>query len=92
MATQEEQGRKLLSLCGKQLGTFIREGLAIKCRGCPERAVVPYGISSLEEAVKFVQRRRGEATRLRTGPQGVSKSGRQDVPKSRRPDVRKSGH
>jgi hypothetical protein len=37
MGTPEEQGRKLLCLCGKQLGTFTREGLAIKCRGCPER-------------------------------------------------------
>ena len=36
MTTQEEESRKLLSFCGKQLGTFTREGLAIKCRGCPE--------------------------------------------------------
>jgi hypothetical protein len=84
MGTPEEQGRKLLCLCGKQLGTFTREGLAIKCRGCPETTIVPYGISTLAEAVRFVQRRRGEATRRRTGPQGVAKS--------RRPDVRKSGH
>ena len=84
MTTQEEESRKLLSLCGKQLGTFTREGLAIKCRGCPETAVVPYGISTLEQAVRFAQRRRGEATRRRTQPQGV--------PKSRRADVRKSGH
>jgi hypothetical protein len=84
MATQEEPGRKPLSFCGKQLGTFTREGLAIKCRGCPETAIVPYGIRTLEEAVRFVQRRRGEATRRRIGPQGV--------PKSRRPGVRKSGH
>ena len=83
MATPEEESRKLLSLCGKQLGTFTTEGLAIKCRGCPETAVVPYGINTLEQAVRFVQRRRGEATRRRTQPEGV--------PKSRRPDVRKSG-
>ena len=92
MTTQEEESRKLLSLCGKQLGTFTKEGLAIKCRGCPETAVVPYGISTLEQAVRFAQQRRGEAKRRRTDPQGVSNRTRPGVPKSERPGVRKSGH
>jgi len=83
MATPEEESRKLLCLCGKHHGTFTAEGLGIKCRRCDETTTVPYRISTLEQAVVFVQRRRGQARRPDIGP---------GVPKSRHPGVRKSGH
>jgi len=83
MATSEEEGRKLLCPCGKHHGTFTTEGLGIKCRGCDETTTVPYWISTLEQAVVFEQRRRGQARRPDIGP---------GVPKSRHPGVRKSGH
>jgi len=84
MATPDAESRKLLCLCGKQHGTFTTQGLEIKCRHCPETTIVPYGISSLEQAVMFVQRRRGVARRSRVRPP--------DVSASRRRDVRKTGH
>ena len=60
MATPEEESRKLLCACGKHHGTFTTEGLGIKCRRCKVTTVVPYRISSLEQAKAFVQRRRGK--------------------------------
>ena len=60
MATPEEESRKLLCLCGKHHGTFTTEGLGIKCRRCKATTVVPYRISTLEQAKAFVQRRRGK--------------------------------
>ena len=60
MATPEEESRKLLCLCGKHQGTFTTEGLGIKCRRCKVTTIVPYRISSLEQAKAFVQRRRGK--------------------------------
>jgi len=60
MATPEEESRKLLCVCGKHHGTFTTQGLEIKCRRCKEITTVPYRLSNLQQAIAFVQRRRGQ--------------------------------
>lgn len=59
MPPTEEESRKLLCPCGKHHGTFTKEGLDIKCRHCPETTTVPYRISNLQQAIAFVEGRRG---------------------------------
>jgi hypothetical protein len=68
MATTEEESRKLLCSCGKHLGTFTAQGLGIKCRRCPDTTIVPYGISNLQQAISFVQRRRRRGRGPEEGP------------------------
>jgi len=87
MATPERESRKLLCFCGKQHGTFTRQGLDIKCRHCPETTTVPYGINS---STAWSKPRRSWSDVERKGVAGGY--GLRAVPKSRHPDVRKSGH
>lgn len=79
-----EASRKLLCDCGKQLGTFTREGLDLYCRFSKETTTVPYRISNLQDAVAFEERRRRERHPPDRG--GVTGRGRR-----RDGTVRKSG-
>jgi hypothetical protein len=59
----DEERRKLLCQCGKPLGTFTAQGLELYCRFSKESSTVPYTISTLEEAVAFVEGRRRRGRR-----------------------------
>ncbi len=64
-----EESRKVHCDCSKLLATFTEQGLELFCRFSKETTTVPYGLTSLRDAIAYVEkRRRRQARERRRGP------------------------